>query len=165
MFVLPGTHSKWVDVRDGAIHHLHTALTGELPALLLHHSTLMKTNSREGDAGDGFLRGLARSVGPAAGLIGSLFEARSSQLVLGHSSHSAHAFLSGLLIGHEIAQLGAAFGTTSVVLIGSAELRELYAAALTARGVNMRTLDGDECVIQGLIALAASTTDVTHHVN
>src|SRR5690606_41799070 len=33
LFVLPGTHSKWVGIENGAIARINTALTGELFAL------------------------------------------------------------------------------------------------------------------------------------
>ena len=39
---LPGTHSKWVRVRDGAIAAIHTAMTGEVYALLRRHSVLAR---------------------------------------------------------------------------------------------------------------------------
>ena len=37
---LPGTHGKWVLVREGRIHHFMTCMSGELFALLSEHSVL-----------------------------------------------------------------------------------------------------------------------------
>jgi 2-dehydro-3-deoxygalactonokinase len=37
---LPGTHSKWLRVRDGLIDSFRTHMTGELRALLLAHGSL-----------------------------------------------------------------------------------------------------------------------------
>jgi len=39
-FVLPGTHSKWVELRAGKVLQLRTYMTGELFDLLGHHGTL-----------------------------------------------------------------------------------------------------------------------------
>lgn len=38
--VPPGTHSKWVELRNGCIHRFATYLTGELFGLLQAHGTL-----------------------------------------------------------------------------------------------------------------------------
>ncbi len=40
VFVLPGTHSKWVALRTGQVRSLRTYMTGELYALLGQHGTL-----------------------------------------------------------------------------------------------------------------------------
>jgi 2-dehydro-3-deoxygalactonokinase len=41
--VLPGTHSKWVTVRDHRIETFHTCMTGEVYALMRQHSILGRT--------------------------------------------------------------------------------------------------------------------------
>ena len=40
--VLPGTHSKWVQVTDGRVQNFATFLTGEMNALLRDHSSIGK---------------------------------------------------------------------------------------------------------------------------
>lgn len=157
VFVLPGTHSKWARIEDGTVTCLHTVFTGELYELLLSHSILMKAGTPEGEASGGFDCGLKRAVTSPAGLLGSLFEARSAQLVLDRSRAWAQAFLSGLLIGTEVMQMAAGFGQPAgVVLVGSPDLCARYHEALVRVGINTRLLDGDECVIAGLVALSAA---------
>jgi 2-dehydro-3-deoxygalactonokinase len=166
LLVLPGTHSKWTEIRDGAICRFHTALTGELRALLLQHSLLLRAGAAEGEAGDGFEAGLARAVETRAGLLGSLFEVRSAQIVSGRSRRWSEAFLSGLLIGEESMRMSAAFDAAGeVVLIGAAELCALYALALSRHGLAARTLDGDDCALAGLALLAGSERQVTQYVH
>ena len=155
LLILPGTHCKWTEVRNGAIDRFHTALTGELHDLLLRHSMLGKSGAAEGGEDDGFAEGLTRAADAQAGLLGSLFEVRSGQLVGGRSRRWSEAFLSGLLIGEETVRMSAAFGATGEsVLIGSADLCTLYAKALCRLEISTRTLDGDECAVAGLSLLA-----------
>ena len=155
LFVLPGTHSKWVEVSDGAITRFQTVLTGELYALLRDHSTLLRARASGGAPEGGFAAGVARSQAATPGLQAALFEARSAQLILGRSRDWALEFLSGLLIGREAGQMSAAFGAVAAVtLIGDSRLRPLYRRVLSGRGVRTRELDGDECAIRGLLTVA-----------
>ena len=151
-FVLPGTHSKWVQVDNGRVVGFRTCLSGELFALLCDRSTLI-SGEVAGDPGDeatGFAEGLERPAS-GAGLLGSLFETRAMQLRAGRSPDWATGFLSGVVIGSEIAEMSAVDGLPdAVVLIGAAALTTRYEAALNRFGVAARQIDGDACVLRGL---------------
>ena len=41
LFLLPGTHNKWVEVAGGQVQNFLTAFTGELYSLLINHSVLI----------------------------------------------------------------------------------------------------------------------------
>ena len=108
LFVLPGTHSKWVDVRGGRVQRFDTHMTGELFAVLRDHSILGRPaadadHAAPGGPGDAFDQGVARARqgGPGA-LSPLLFLCRS--LVLDGALRPEHSldFLSGLLIGEEL---------------------------------------------------------------
>lgn len=145
-FVLPGTHSKWVEVEDGVVRGFRTFPTGELYALLSDRSTLVgKSVSGRGDEAQGFARGFARSGEP---LTSALFEARAGQLLDGRSRRWAVGYLSGLLIGAEVAAQAQA--DCEVVLIGDPVLCDRYALALAARNSTVRAMDGDATVLAGL---------------
>ncbi len=151
-FVLPGTHSKWVRVEDGKIVGFRTCLTGELFALLRDRSTLLAVGNADDSADDaaGFADGLERPVS-GAGLLGTLFETRSMQLRAGKSPTWARGFLSGLVIGSEIADMRDADGLLDrIILIGAGGLTARYASALARFGVASREMDGDACVLRGL---------------
>ncbi|WP_225206478.1 2-dehydro-3-deoxygalactonokinase [Novosphingobium huizhouense] len=146
VIVLPGTHSKWVTLDDGAIRRFSTAPTGEVFALLAGKSSL--TGSNEGGTGsfeEGYARGLERAGEP---MPGALFEARAARLMDGRSQAWSRGYLSGLLIGAEVAQF--APGTGTVVVIGAPALATLYSGALQSRGIASRTIDGDAAVLAGL---------------
>lgn len=143
---LPGTHSKWVRVRDGAVVDFRTHPSGELFALLTGQSTLTGTYTPgSGTFDDGFARGLERSGEP---LTAALFEARAARMLDGRSQDWSRGYLSGLLIGGEVAaRVGHG---DSIVLIGDPALAALYERALTAFGVATQCIDGDEAVLAGL---------------
>ena len=134
-FILPGTHSKWAVVRDGRVTGFRTLMTGELYALLQHHSILGGNAAASEDAG-AFTRGVAaaRDSG-AAGALSRLFSARALMLDGALAPASVPDYLSGLLIGEEFrAALADGLGRrdTPLQLIGDAVLCERYrrAAAL-----------------------------------
>jgi len=157
-FVLPGTHSKWVRAESGRVLNFRTCPTGELFALLRDRSTLVVGGGTEepADEAAGFAEGLDRSA-DGGGLLGSLFETRAQQLRGGKTPAWAGGFLSGLVIGSEIADMRAADGLPDhVVLIGADALTARYTVALTRFGVAARALDGDACVLRGLELIDAN---------
>jgi 2-dehydro-3-deoxygalactonokinase len=151
LIVLPGTHNKWSLVEDGRIISFRTMPTGELFALLRDQSTLgpKVELSDPADEAAGFAEGLERAGD--AKLLQSLFAARAMRLRSGRSGDWALGYLSGLLIGCEIAEImNTLMGADGVVLIGDKRLSARYAQALDVRGIASRALDGDGCALAGL---------------
>ncbi len=146
LIALPGTHCKWVSVVNGTIVGFRTHPTGELFALLAGQSTLTGPDTPgEGSFDDGFARGVERCEEP---LTGALFEARAARMLDGRSKDWSRGYISGLLIGGEVAaQVPTGI---SVVLIGDPALSALYDRALAARGCTSRKIDGDAAVLAGL---------------
>ncbi len=149
---LPGTHSKWVKVSDGRIVELATAMTGELYALLRAHSILGRTMAAgEPFDGDAFDAGLARGRAPD-GLAHQLFGVRTAALFERFGAQALPAYLSGLLIGHELLH---ALGDTRqrVHLLGGNVLLDRYAHALA--GLDVPVLrHAEDLAATGLHALA-----------
>ena len=132
--VLPGTHSKWVVVEDGRIERFKTFMTGELFAVLKGHSILgrLMTAGPVDDAA--FARGVRLGL-DGKGLLGRLFSARTLPLTGGLAATGVADYLSGLLIGSEIAE---AERPARVVVIGSHALAERYTKALAIAGIAHR---------------------------
>ena len=135
--VLPGTHSKWVAVQGGRIQAFSTRMTGELFAVLREHSVLgrLMDTAAAFDA-EAFDRGL-QSARDHAGcdLTGQLFSVRSLALT-GELAPSAGAdYLSGVLIGNEVAAAVSSLAdSVPLVLAGDAALCARYLRALEAWG-------------------------------
>ena len=153
--VLPGTHTKWVNVAEAAITQFRTAITGELYALLREHSSLLKVSAHETDDQEQFDQGFGASttqnMGADVSLLSSLFRTRTEQLLQGHNRNWASGFLSGLLVGYEVvSMLKKPFDAAPLTIIGALSLALLYQRVLAGYGVTARVLDGDECARRGL---------------
>ena len=154
---LPGTHSKWATVGAGRIGGFHTAMTGELYALLKQHSllgALMDPEAGAASAEDApaFELGV-RTSADAGGLLGHLFSVRTRGLFGELSAAQLPSYLSGLLIGHELQ--GLLGGAQHVHLIGSEALVQRYRRALALRHVNVQ-VHGEALVARGLLQLAVA---------
>jgi 2-dehydro-3-deoxygalactonokinase len=137
--VLPGTHSKWVTVRDGVITGFRSFMTGELFAVMQQHSILGRLIPENAPADrTAFLAGVRQALRPgSAGLLNDLFTARSGALLERFPATEIAERLSGLIIGHEIAG-GLALGWTGgdIKVVGDPALVERYLAALRAAGLS-----------------------------
>ena len=140
---LPGTHAKWAIVEDGAIQHFYTFMTGEVFAALSVHTILGRTMvSPASMQTDAFLRGVdvARRW-RGAGVLSTIFTTRTLGLTAQLKSQQQPDYLSGLLIGHELAGLdsllaaqGLALGEQTPVLVGDESLCARYRLALPLFG-------------------------------
>jgi 2-dehydro-3-deoxygalactonokinase len=150
LLALPGTHGKWAMLQDGHVTGFRTFLTGELFALLCQHSTLLRAGENETDEEDGFEVGCT-SARLNQSLLGELFYARSAQLRSQKSAGWARAYLSGLIIGHEVREMLSAVSTDlKIALIGESEITGRYLRCLAAYDASVSVLDGEQCVIAGL---------------
>jgi 2-dehydro-3-deoxygalactonokinase len=161
-FVLPGTHSKWVDVERARVTGFATHLTGECFALLRAHSILGRLMPAEGDAAEelaGFDQGLAAARTSRPGeLLHQLFATRTLGLTGRLPPAALPGYLSGLLIGHEmLAALGAPTGLRQapLVLVGEPVLQARYARALAFFGRPADAVLGNTAP-QGLWAFASA---------
>ena len=148
---LPGTHSKWVRVEQDAIQGFATYMTGEVYDLLQGHSILGRLMTKGAVHADRwFLDGV--SLGREGGLLNRLFSARSRVLAGDLPEAEVRSYLSGLLIGDELAS-AVPDGQTEVFLLGAPALTALYEAALGKLGHKVVVLESD-AVAAGLFALA-----------
>lgn len=150
---LPGTHSKWAVVEDGRILRFQTAMTGELFSVLRRHSVLRSPG--EPDDPQSFDEGLA-AAGDGSSLAARLFSARARVVGDGKPADTTPSYLSGLLIGAEIAStldvLGAKDGP--VALVGDPALCHWYSRALTAHHLKHTVHDGADLAVRGLHSLS-----------
>jgi 2-dehydro-3-deoxygalactonokinase len=142
---LPGTHSKWVRVQQNRIAHFDTFMTGEVYAALSAHTILGRTMQRGAPFNAAsFARGAGVALSSAGinGPLSTIFSSRTLGLT-GELDGAAQAdYLSGLLIGHEIAALRASRAQQGlalnprIVLIGDESLCVRYRQALELQGLD-----------------------------
>ena len=153
---MPGTHTKWVSLHKGVVQEFLTAPTGELFAMLCEHSVLVRDKATPiVHQPVDFERGLAESAHhPQVNLLHRLFQSRSLRIDKQLSAEGAASWMSGLLIGSDVAGALALFPdlprAASVYVIGTPQLTESYSRALARHGRKAVCIEGDKAALAGL---------------
>lgn len=143
--VLPGTHSKHVDIRSGAISSFSTYFTGELYALLSHYSSVKPPlPAQEIVDENAFLKGVKRTADGA--LLNDIFSARALRLFGELADHEVADYLSGILIGNELNSSV----HKNIYLVGGASLCARYALAAQELQIETHTFSGNTCFLNGI---------------
>ena len=152
-FVLPGTHSKWVELCEGKVVQLRTYMTGELFHLLTHQGTLAASAGSDNTWSDAaFTNGvLAAKHGVLAN---QLFSCRAKVVCGDMPAHHARSYLSGILIGSELHDILSSSSPTPTSnafnIIASSELSHLYQQAASLLSEPSQALDAKEVFIAAL---------------
>ena len=154
MYVSRGTHCKWIEVKGGRIERFATFMTGEMFAVLKDHSILGRLMTLGDAGGDGFELGVRAGLNErdgSGGLLHMLFSARTLGLFGDLKSDQIAPYLSGLLLGAEIAGARAMFapGTRPITVIGSTALAAPFTLALKLAGLNSQ-LAPEDAAVRGL---------------
>ena len=151
LVISPGTHSKWVEIKNGKITDFRTYLTGELFEILRNHSTLSKATDSSAKlvASRDFVEGLNAQ---ASDLTHDLFAIRANWLQ-GKTEDASREYLSGLLIGAEIKSAKSWCQASDARIVASDSLAEIYIFALAHFGINA-TVEEHGNLIKYFVALA-----------
>lgn len=154
MVCLPGTHSKWAELTDGKINRFATFVTGELYAAI-SSSFLSKLAVPPDDQEVGHAAG-QRVASWHGGLGRLLFQARAQVLSGKLTAQAVKPFLSSLIVSKEIEGASELFGQMDTVhLVAESPHRDVYAAALTGRNVEVIVHDPTTAFLSGLMGLFA----------
>ncbi len=138
-FITPGTHSKWIDVDGEHITRFATYITGETFALLRNHSILGRLMTGDDINEEAFARGVVKAQADPAGLLHSLFSVRSLGLFNEIAPEHLSSYLSGLVIGSEVAHaLQTRSKRAGYMILASPKIGGRYAKALEVVGVSAR---------------------------
>jgi 2-dehydro-3-deoxygalactonokinase len=152
LVILPGSHSKWVELSDGRIQRFFTCLTGELFEAVSNHTILRFLPQLANDQ-EQFLRGVRHGYQQrGAGLFSTLFQMRARMLLTEEAE--GRDYLSGLFLGTEIGEgMDGGFRPDGeIVILGREELTVLYQLALAELGLSSRLKDED-IVAKGLFQI------------
>jgi 2-dehydro-3-deoxygalactonokinase len=165
LFVLPGTHSKWVRTSGVTLAEFVTYPTGEMYELLLTKSTLGQLHEDGGDLAlhdqAGFARGLDRGFRHAGDSLGKLFGVRARALLGDIKATDVAAYLSGLLIGSELRDAFVRFVPPAkahppIGIIADPALAQAYAAAFALAEVACFLVRPDAAA-RGIAAIAGNS--------
>jgi 2-dehydro-3-deoxygalactonokinase len=156
LFVLPGTHSKWVRVAGGRVVSLSTCMTGEFYALLRQHSILARTMPDTDSEFEpyAFERGVQHAW-HCDNLMHAAFSARTLALFDRLPQAALPSYLSGMVIGEELRSQHLRKLADPIVIVGSALLTQRYELAMRLLDIPVRTV-GPEATWRGLWAIAQS---------
>ncbi len=159
LLVLPGTHSKHIHVRGGAVVDFQTYMTGELFDVLGRHSLLrasVQVDSTGGASPSVELPGGDRTAfeegvrhARQCGLAGGLFRVRTRSVLDRSAVGENTRFFSGLVIGSELIPLQSV--TCPIFIAATGALANLYSIAL---GELLGADTGWQCVQPGTMARA-----------
>ncbi len=144
VFVMPGTHSKWVQVRQGRIENFVTHMTGDVFAALKDHTILGALMEGAEPHAESFEAGVKAGISAAGDLLHRLFHVRTLPLMGKIPKAGVSDYLSGLLIGAEIAGAKAQGHTADIVtIVGRSDLVDRYETALQIAGIDSRRASDD----------------------
>lgn len=160
-FIFPGTHAKHIHVEGGIAKEMRTFMTGEFFELLVKHSILAFSVSKNGGLNEGrnkdfFEQGVLKGI--HSNLLNSSFSVRTNRLFNSCNEKENYYFLSGLLIGSELSALPRE--DANIILVCGAALGPLYEAALKiaqtdGRKLSCRFLSAEEALIRGQLKIHA----------
>ena len=147
LVVLPGSHSKWAVTHERCVMRFKTFVTGELFSAIKDHTLIgaFARAAKPRPPGPAFALAVQRGAaaarggpGPGPGLLGALFGARALPLMGKLAEDDAGEYLSGLIIGAEIAEARRLFPDEEPFIAGSEALVQRYLAAFAALGAPAR---------------------------
>lgn len=136
--IMPGTHSKWVEVKDQAVLRFKTFMTGEIFAIVMKHSILGSvagTIWNDLAFKEGVRRGFSFNQ-TGSTLLSELFQVRVKTIMGREPEADSSSHVSGMLIGCEIGE-AVRSGFTAIekkIIIGDAGLAGIYRMALLECG-------------------------------
>ncbi|WP_202815647.1 2-dehydro-3-deoxygalactonokinase, partial [Enterobacter kobei] len=154
VYVMPGTHCKWVQADAEQIHDFRTVMTGELHHLLLNHSLVGAGLPEQKSSPEAFAAGLARGNACPV-VLPQLFEVRASHVLGDLPREQVSEFLSGLLIGAEVASMRDFIAhEQAITIVAGASLTSRYEQAFRAVGLTVSTVPGDTAFQAGIRSIA-----------
>lgn len=155
--VLPGTHSKWAWLGEqGKVDRFETFMTGEFYGLLTKHGILGRLMAFGTARPEAFDAGVRLGLAQHGNALHVVFAARTAGLMGDIEPEGLPDYLSGILIGLEIAGATAQQPQRSVTLLGDDDLCSRYETALGIAGVDARRAsEGSTTRGQWRVAIAA----------
>ncbi len=128
---LPGTHSKWIKVKNGLIEHFKTYMSGELFEVIKNNTVLTHSLMSEKIDKKEFLNSANKIFQNPEYLTSALFQIRADDLINSRGPEIYNSRLSGYLLGIE--------------LLGAKEHWEKRDIALT-----IKKFSAEDMVLEGL---------------
>ena len=144
----PGTHSKWINIKNNQIKLFETYLTGDLFSSISKSTILSKSLTKsEKFSKKFFLLGLEEIKKKSLSYM--LFKVRTLNLFNQSNFTESKSFLSGLIIGEEIKNISKTIKRDKVYLISEEKLLKFYLIALKFYKIKYGVVDYKKAFILG----------------
>ncbi len=153
LYVMPGTHCKWVQADSQQINDFRTVMTGELHHLLLNHSLIGAGLPPQENSADAFVAGLERGLNAPA-ILPQLLKF-APRMCWEHFPANRSVNFSGLLIGAEVASMrDYVTHQHAITLVAGTSLTARYQQAFQAMGCDVAAVAGDTAFQAGIRSIA-----------
>ena len=147
---LPGTHSKWVNLKSYNIDEFTTYLTGELYEIVKKYS-ILKHSLNTTRLEDEIVKSAANLIIENPSFISNkLFEIRAENLLKNSNQTSNNSKLVGYLLGIELSGSKTYWEDKDLVIIGSSNLNKYYELILNGRSKSIQLFNSNDMVLNGL---------------
>jgi 2-dehydro-3-deoxygalactonokinase len=158
VYLLPGTHSKWLWTSQGRITRFSTFMSGEVFAALKGHTILGRLMVEEGDEPEAFAGGVNRGHQAPELFLHTIFGTRTLGLFETLAPGALSSYLSGVVIGAEIGAATRHFKERDgLTILASPGLTARYQAACEMCNVKAKA-GPDAAALKGLARIAAAAS-------
>ena len=147
---LPGTHSKWVQIENGHIINFKTFMTGELFEIISKNSVLIHSVTSNKIKKNELTMAVDEIIKKPEIFGNALFQLRADDLINSRGSKIYKSKLSGYLLGLEFLGSLEFWKKKNIVLIGNADLIELYEYVLQSKVNSIKIFFSKDMVLRGL---------------
>ena len=147
---LPGTHSKWVQIENGHIINFKTFMTGELFEIISKNSVLIHSVTSNKIKKNELIMAVDEIFKKPEIFGNALFQLRADDLINSRGSEIYKSKLSGYLLGLELLGSLEFWEKKDIVLIGNADLIELYEYILQSKVNSIKNFLSKDMVLRGL---------------
>ena len=147
---LPGTHSKWVKVKNGLIEHFKTYMSGELFEVIKKNTVLTHSLMSEKIDKKELLNSANKIFKNPENLTRALFQIRADDLINSRKPEIYNSRLSGYLLGIELLGVREYWEKRDIALIGGEKVMELYESLLEDKVLTLKKFSAEDMVLEGL---------------
>ena len=136
---MPGTHSKWVKVKNGLIEHFKTYMSGELFEVIKKNTVLTHSLMSEKIDKKELLNSANKIFKNPENLTRALFQIRADDLINSKKPEIYNSRLSGYLLGIELLGAREYWEKRDIALIGGEKVMELYESLLEDKVLTLKS--------------------------
>ena len=147
---LPGTHSKWVEIKNNNIIKFKTFMTGELFEIISKNSVLIHSVKAEKIDKMELLKSVDKILQKPELFSNALFQVRADDLINSKGPSIYKSRLSGYLLAIELLGSVEFWKNSDIVLIGNPDLTAMYQFVFNKKVKSIKKFLSRDMILKGL---------------